>query len=49
MDVNCCPRNDFSFPMKNSTKEFISTWPTTTTTTTTNSNGLASTLSSKFK
>jgi cytoplasmic polyadenylation element-binding protein len=29
MDVNCCPRNDFSFPTKNSTKEIISTWPTT--------------------
>ncbi|CAF1129318.1 unnamed protein product [Rotaria sordida] len=38
MDVNCCPRNDFSFPMKNNTKEFISTWPTT------NSNGLNSTI-----
>jgi len=49
MDVNCCPRNDFSFPMKNSTKEFISTWPTTTTTTatTTNGNGLTSTLSNE--
>lgn len=29
MDVNCCPRNDFSFPTKNSSKEMISTWPTT--------------------
>lgn len=28
MDVNCCPRNDFSFPTKNSTKDIISTWPT---------------------
>ena len=46
MDVNCCPRNDFSFPMKNNTKEFISTWPTNTTTTTTiNGNGFSSTLS----
>lgn len=29
MDINCCPRNDFSFPTKNSTKDTISTWPTT--------------------
>lgn len=29
MDINCCPRNDFSFPTKNSTKDIISTWPTT--------------------
>jgi len=29
MDVNCCPRNDFSFPTKNSTKDIISSWPTT--------------------
>ncbi|CAF1108059.1 unnamed protein product [Rotaria sp. Silwood1] len=29
MDINCCPRNDFSFPTKNSTKDFLSTWPTT--------------------
>ncbi|CAF0792826.1 unnamed protein product [Didymodactylos carnosus] len=29
MDVNCCPRNDFSFPMKNSTKEVTSSWPAT--------------------
>lgn len=28
MDVNCCPRNDFSFPTKNSSKDIISTWPT---------------------
>ncbi len=47
MDVNCCPRNDFSFPMKNSSKEFVSTWPLTTTTTTNNNNGLTSTISSK--
>ncbi|CAF2714073.1 unnamed protein product [Rotaria sp. Silwood2] len=44
MDVNCCPRNDFSFPMKNSTKEFVSTWPTTTTI---NGNGLNSTMSNE--
>ncbi|CAF1042689.1 unnamed protein product [Adineta ricciae] len=44
MDVNCCPRNDFSFPMKNNTKEFIPTWPTASTTI---SNGLTSTLSSE--
>jgi len=31
MDVNCCPRNDFSFPMKNNTKEYLSSWPTSTT------------------
>ncbi|CAF3573154.1 unnamed protein product [Adineta steineri] len=42
MDVNCCPRNDFSFPMKNSTKEFVSTWPTATT-----SNGVTSTISNE--
>jgi hypothetical protein len=29
MDINCCPRNDFSFPTKNSSKDIISTWPTT--------------------
>jgi cytoplasmic polyadenylation element-binding protein len=29
MDINCCPRNDFSFPTKSSTKDIISTWPTT--------------------
>ncbi|CAF1024168.1 unnamed protein product [Rotaria sp. Silwood1] len=46
MNVNCCPRNDFSFPMKNNTKEFISTWPTTTTTTI-NGNGLNSTISNE--
>lgn len=28
MDVNCCPRNDFSFPMKNSSKDLLSSWPT---------------------
>jgi len=27
MDVNCCPRNDFSFPMKNSSKDLLSSWP----------------------
>ncbi len=46
MDVNCCPRNDFSFPMKNSTKEFVSTWPTTATTI---GDELTSTISSMFK
>ncbi|CAF4140839.1 unnamed protein product, partial [Rotaria magnacalcarata] len=44
MDVNCCPRNDFSFPMKNNTKEFVSTWPTQASSTN-NGLSLGSTLS----
>ncbi|CAF1260769.1 unnamed protein product [Rotaria magnacalcarata] len=46
MDVNCCPRNDFSFPMKNNTKEFVSTWPTQASSTN-NGLSLGSTLSSE--
>ena len=38
MDINCCPRNDFSFPTKNSAKDIISTWPTTLNTNLSNEN-----------